>query len=105
MRPFCLKILPTLRPHQPIRAVGHCAVVGLRHETGILRHHAADVMRRGWLPLALALVQFFLAQFNVEAACFRSEEHTSELQSRENLVCRLLLEKKKVVSTRSTLSV
>src|SRR5690606_41501574 len=25
---------------------------------------------------------------------FRSEEHTSELQSRENLVCRLLLEKK-----------
>src|SRR5436309_10933668 len=27
--------------------------------------------------------------------CPRSEEHTSELQSRENLVCRLLLEKKK----------
>src|SRR5690606_41978413 len=28
-------------------------------------------------------------------ALARSEEHTSELQSRENLVCRLLLEKKK----------
>src|SRR5690606_41941344 len=28
--------------------------------------------------------------------CARSEEHTSELQSRENLVCRLLLEKKKI---------
>src|SRR5436309_4328537 len=28
-------------------------------------------------------------------ATSRSEEHTSELQSRENLVCRLLLEKKK----------
>src|SRR5690606_23265854 len=27
----------------------------------------------------------------------RSEEHTSELQSRENLVCRLLLEKKKIL--------
>src|SRR5690606_39944155 len=27
-------------------------------------------------------------------AALRSEEHTSELQSRENLVCRLLLEKK-----------
>src|SRR5690606_39601487 len=26
----------------------------------------------------------------------RSEEHTSELQSRENLVCRLLLEKKNI---------
>src|SRR5207302_8311523 len=30
-----------------------------------------------------------------EMAAGRSEEHTSELQSRENLVCRLLLEKKK----------
>src|SRR5690606_42097766 len=29
----------------------------------------------------------------------RSEEHTSELQSRENLVCRLLLEKKKKTKT------
>src|SRR5690606_41230608 len=29
-------------------------------------------------------------------AAGRSEEHTSELQSRENLVCRLLLEKKKL---------
>src|SRR5690606_42131657 len=29
----------------------------------------------------------------------RSEEHTSELQSRENLVCRLLLEKKKNQTT------
>src|SRR5690606_37964808 len=31
---------------------------------------------------------------------FRSEEHTSELQSRENLVCRLLLEKKKKTGKR-----
>src|SRR5690349_22776357 len=29
------------------------------------------------------------------AQCCRSEEHTSELQSRRDLVCRLLLEKKK----------
>src|SRR2546427_2800886 len=29
----------------------------------------------------------------------RSEEHTSELQSQSNLVCRLLLEKKKTVRT------
>src|SRR5690606_40206247 len=35
------------------------------------------------------LKTFFIAFF------LRSEEHTSELQSRENLVCRLLLEKKK----------
>src|SRR5690606_9179812 len=36
-------------------------------------------------------VQLFRARRKAE----RSEEHTSELQSRENLVCRLLLEKKK----------
>src|SRR5690606_13205498 len=32
---------------------------------------------------------------SVKLSALRSEEHTSELQSRENLVCRLLLEKKK----------
>src|SRR2546422_7753162 len=31
----------------------------------------------------------------VNMVCYRSEEHTSELQSRLHLVCRLLLEKKK----------
>src|SRR5690606_41799840 len=35
-----------------------------------------------------------IRQIRVQAE-LRSEEHTSELQSRENLVCRLLLEKKK----------
>src|SRR5690606_41082912 len=35
-----------------------------------------------------------------EGAGLRSEEHTSELQSRENLVCRLLLEKKKTTDKR-----
>src|SRR2546427_9352674 len=32
----------------------------------------------------------------------RSEEHTSELQSQSNIVCRLLLEKKKKLNTRTT---
>src|SRR3712207_7840251 len=35
----------------------------------------------------------------VSAGAVRSEEHTSELQSRQYLVCRLLLEKKKILST------
>src|SRR5690606_40258548 len=39
-----------------------------------------------WIGIACLGVTGFLQ---------RSEEHTSELQSRENLVCRLLLEKKK----------
>src|SRR5690606_39765409 len=34
----------------------------------------------------------------------RSEEHTSELQSRENLVCRLLLVKKKNIKSTTTFS-
>src|SRR5436309_13277831 len=33
-------------------------------------------------------------RFDYGGTLWRSEEHTSELQSRENLVCRLLLEKK-----------
>src|SRR5690606_40226893 len=35
----------------------------------------------------------------------RSEEHTSELQSRENLVCRLLLEKKKTKKPQSCMTI
>src|SRR5690625_7911424 len=36
-----------------------------------------------------------LAYFDLKQIIIRSEEHTSELQSRGHLVCRLLLEKKK----------
>src|SRR2546430_10909614 len=41
------------------------------------------------------------ARRDVAARHDRSEEHTSELQSQSNLVCRLLLEKKKKKSIRS----
>src|SRR2546430_7133966 len=40
-----------------------------------------------------------LAMERPRVAVHRSEEHTSELQSQSNLVCRLLLEKKKIKST------
>src|SRR5690606_33481934 len=43
-------------------------------------------------------IGFIKGNFDVRyvgSRILRSEEHTSELQSRENLVCRLLLEKKK----------
>src|SRR5690606_41885908 len=54
---------------------GHHGPVGWRH---VARHNALD-------------------RHDDRRSCHdgRSEEHTSELQSRENLVCRLLLEKKK----------
>src|SRR3712207_7000953 len=44
------------------------------------------------VPLPAAALQFSLRDPRVVS---RSEEHTSELQSRQYLVCRLLLEKKK----------
>src|SRR3712207_6940009 len=55
------------------------------------------------LPLAVALllvtrrtwVHFTVGRHRYAMPLARSEEHTSELQSRQYLVCRLLLEKKK----------
>src|SRR5690606_39985090 len=48
---------------------------------------AWNISKENWFPN-----QNFLNDVKLRV---RSEEHTSELQSRENLVCRLLLEKKK----------
>src|SRR2546429_6618178 len=61
------------------------------------------------LPISIASYNAFTAGIRrcltpiVDAMCMaegRSEEHTSELQSRLHLVCRLLLEKKKKTATR-----
>src|SRR2546422_7658473 len=45
--------------------------------------------------LIMAMGEWIMREACREAASWRSEEHTSELQSRLHLVCRLLLEKKK----------
>src|SRR5438093_2916153 len=55
-----------------------------------MRHHALGIRHR---------YDWFLRWTQV---C-RSEEHTSELQSLTNLVCRLLLEKKKKIKTENTI--
>src|SRR5260221_10216753 len=47
-----------------------------------------------WLLLSVA--SFFFASELAGEPSNRSEEHTSELQSHSDLVCRLLLEKKKI---------
>src|SRR5438874_5271520 len=52
-----------------------------------------DPARRGLLPG----LRLGVSHCDHERA--RSEEHTSELQSRRDLVCRLLLEKKKVMTS------
>src|SRR3712207_7314075 len=55
-----------------------------------------DVTAPTWpLTTADAVVNMNMVHIAPWAACERSEEHTSELQSRQYLVCRLLLEKKK----------
>src|SRR2546430_16723495 len=54
----------------------------IERQRGRVHHHAVD----GTRPLGRDLAQ---------RDVMRSEEHTSELQSQSNLVCRLLLEKKK----------
>src|SRR5690606_40982716 len=46
-------------------------------------------------PMEAPLALFVWGKNRIVPVRVRSEEYTSELQSRENLVCRLLLEKKK----------
>src|SRR6266700_3011233 len=69
----------------PLRAMGDPELVA----TNLLG--ATTKLARGLYPVTAAS----LRSTNDDADRTRSEEHTSELQSRENLVCRLLLEKKK----------
>src|SRR5690606_39448620 len=58
------------------------------------RNTPAAYSLRDTLNNAFLAASYQLADGIAWAAVIRSEEHTSELQSRENLVCRLLLEKK-----------
>src|SRR5690606_41554874 len=73
--------------HGPDADRGHAAGRG-GHRPGGRLSAAARTAR----PAGAALYAQQARQADRRA---RSEEHTSELQSRENLVCRLLLEKKK----------
>src|SRR5690554_53628 len=61
-----------------------------------------------WTAIGSGVVVLFLAfidpAFLIAAIGPRSEEHTSELQSRPHLVCRLLLEKKNKISLQQILT-
>src|SRR3712207_8132325 len=83
---------PTLFRSQARRARRH----RLRHG-GVDRRSAQRESRRDHRGIGYAL-RARRGYGNVfERHRFRSEEHTSELQSRQYLVCRLLLEKKKKI--------
>src|SRR3712207_7433293 len=72
---------------------------GLRRIEGHLGIRRADLAAH---VLCVPVVERHVADFRVslhhgeEALQPRSEEHTSELQSRQYIVCRLLLEKKRI---------
>src|SRR2546427_9514270 len=59
------------------------------------RRTSRDVRLNGFSRVAAALTRPSSTPCMPRWAFMRSEEHTSELQSQSNLVCRLLLEKKK----------
>src|SRR5690349_22480972 len=67
--------------------------------TTLFRSSTADVLRSSHQALAESDISSRSTALEGRrrgpSACGRSEEHTSELQSRRDLVCRLLLEKKK----------
>src|SRR3712207_7769820 len=84
----------TLFPYTTLfRSLGRAAHDGrVRVDGGVARHHA-DVLRAEDVDEREEL----LRHESFDGCCVvraRSEEHTSELQSRQYLVCRLLLEKK-----------
>src|SRR5437773_8706540 len=57
--------------------------------------HVKPMPPWSWIPVADTLRYASEAPLAVTMTKTRSEEHTSELQSHHDLVCRLLLEKKK----------
>src|SRR2546430_12252871 len=79
------------RSHGVAQPVG--TLVGVAERHGELRSEAVMVNGRR-LPSSASAAVDSLGRPLPHA---RSEEHTSELQSQSNLVCRLLLEKKKYV--------
>src|SRR5207302_6094173 len=64
-----------------------------------IRPTTASSRTRGTKSMVRIPKRFHSSGTRGSVGTVRSEEHTSELQSRENLVCRLLLEKKKKKKT------
>src|SRR5690606_40940153 len=81
----------------PISQLGRIQPVDHRHDIGVLvQQRAPDFgIKQAETHRHLADHRVGFMHQSPLVIDQRSEEHTSELQSRENLVCRLLLEKKK----------
>src|SRR5688572_31923250 len=87
----------TLFPYTTLFRSARAGLLVLIRRRDVDRHvdavHVVDE-RADLVPGAVRVVQP-VDQRVLEQRAVRSEEHTSELQSQSNLVCRLLLEKKK----------
>src|SRR3712207_8485934 len=65
------------------------------HPEGLTRDDVLDNITLTWLTnTGISSARLYWERLHSGGFAFRSEEHTSELQSRQYLVCRLLLEKK-----------
>src|SRR5438045_7536898 len=80
---------PSRAPLFPYTTLFRSECGGARPDTGLLGQRA------GMSPDGCVYRQRRPRQADGRAMSYRSEEHTSELQSLRHLVCRLLLEKKK----------
>src|SRR5207302_10729507 len=63
-----------------------------------------DIFRIDLCKVSIDTAGLLILAYRLVGEYERSEEHTSELQSRENLVCRLLLEKKKKKKKKSKIN-
>src|SRR2546427_9051224 len=89
----------SLGPWTDIYAIGACIYACMQ---GFPPNEAPQRQDKDRLTLALTKLRGVYSDNLIEVVEWRSEEHTSELQSQSNLVCRLLLEKKKKTYKRST---
>src|SRR3712207_8464124 len=93
----------TLFPYTTLFRSQRGELVELRAAAAVFGGHAVDGVEAHQRVELLASLAFLrLADRTGDVVALRSEEHTSELQSRQYLVCRLLLEKKKRLSTTDT---
>src|SRR5690554_7162588 len=101
-----MEILKVSAKSNPNSVAG--ALAGVLRERGAAEIQAIGAGALNQAVKAVAIARGFVAPSGIDLICIpaftdimidgeeRSEEHTSELQSRPHLVCRLLLEKKKI---------
>src|SRR5690554_7265134 len=98
-----MEILKVSAKSNPNSVAG--ALAGVLRERGAAEIQAIGAGALNQAVKAVAIARGFVAPSGIDLICIpaftdimRSEEHTSELQSRPHLVCRLLLEKKKKIT-------